>query len=194
MINAVIMASGYSKRMGQNKLLLKYKGKTFIETLINTLSSLKFNKIVLVAKDERVLSIGKEKGIIVIENEKPYLGQSESLKLGVEYLKDGDYMFFTGDQPLLNNKVIEILIKESEKQKDCIIIPKVQGHRAHPTIFPKIYREDLLSIEGDTGGRAVIKKYPHKVKEVNMEEELPFIDIDTNEEYLNLIKGVFENV
>ncbi|WP_027632723.1 molybdenum cofactor cytidylyltransferase [Clostridium hydrogeniformans] len=194
MINAVIMASGYSKRMGQNKLLLKYKGKTFIETLINTLSSLKFNKIVLVAKDERVLSIGKEKGIIVIENEKPYLGQSESLKLGVEYLKDGDYMFFTGDQPLLNNKVIEILIKESEKQKDCIIIPKVQGHRAHPTIFPKIYREDLLSIEGDTGGRAVIKKYPHKVKEVNMEEELPFIDIDTNEEYLNLIKGVFKNV
>ena len=28
---AVIMASGFSRRMGENKLLLKYKGKTFIE-------------------------------------------------------------------------------------------------------------------------------------------------------------------
>ncbi|MEW8954908.1 molybdenum cofactor cytidylyltransferase [Clostridium sp.] len=194
MINAVIMASGYSKRMGQNKLLLNYKEKTFIEHLINTLISLNFSNIVLVAKDERVLSIGKEKGIIVIENKKPYLGQSESLKLGVEYLKEGDYMFFTGDQPLLNKEVIETLINEGKRHKDYIIIPRVQGHRAHPTIFPRLYREDLLSIEGDTGGRAVIKKYPHRVKEVDMKDGLPFIDIDTNEEYLNLIKGVFKNV
>ena len=31
---AVIMASGFSRRMGENKLLLEYEGKTFIENTV----------------------------------------------------------------------------------------------------------------------------------------------------------------
>ena len=35
MINAIIMASGFSRRMGRNKLMLLYNGKPLIDNVID---------------------------------------------------------------------------------------------------------------------------------------------------------------
>ena len=43
LVSVIILASGNSQRMGQNKLFLKYQGKTFLEhtlTLVNQLDVL----------------------------------------------------------------------------------------------------------------------------------------------------------
>jgi molybdenum cofactor cytidylyltransferase len=48
MINAIILAAGQSKRMGQLKPLLKFKDKTFLEHIISVLKSSAVDTITIV--------------------------------------------------------------------------------------------------------------------------------------------------
>ena len=40
LISAIIMASGFSRRMGKNKLLMKYNDKFLIEYTLDTIKSI----------------------------------------------------------------------------------------------------------------------------------------------------------
>ena len=55
-----------------------------------------------------------------------------------------------------------------------------------PTIFPYELREELLTIEGDIGGRRIIKDNPFLVKKVYIDNCILGLDIDTQEEYKRL--------
>ena len=55
-LSAIILAAGFSSRMGQPKALLKWKGKTFLENICNNLSCAGVEEIVIVTNS----SIDKE--------------------------------------------------------------------------------------------------------------------------------------
>ncbi len=67
--------------------------------------------------------------------------------------------------------------------KRHIIIPVYGGRRGSPVVFPARFREHLLALEGDTGGRAVIEQAPEMVRCIDMPDADAGIDIDTPEEY-----------
>ena len=54
---AVIMASGFSRRMGENKLLLRYNGKTLIENITEKILACDFHKIVLITSYQEIEDI-----------------------------------------------------------------------------------------------------------------------------------------
>ncbi|MDT9350053.1 NTP transferase domain-containing protein [Clostridium perfringens] len=178
-----MLASGTSKRMGENKLLLDFCGKPLVEWVIESVSSIGFDEVVLVYKDPRVKEIAKKYGISTIYNKKASYGQSESIKISLEKASDSNngYMFFTGDQPLLKRNTIIKLI-ESFNKKGGIVIPKVNGQNKSPTIFSSDFKYELMSLEGDIGGRLVIKNNLDKVFFVNFYSDIEFFDIDTKEE------------
>lgn len=187
MINAIIMASGFSKRMGANKLLLTFEGKTLIENILDKIIKCGFYDIILVAQDKKVLEIGNKKGIKGVYNERAELGQSQSIKLGIINSKEADgYAFFTVDQPLMNIETINYLIKCFYETKYSIIVPAFNEKRGTPVIFPKEFKSELLSLEGDTGGKQIISKHMNAVKFIEVKSELLLFDIDTEEDYKKL--------
>lgn len=188
MINAVIMASGFSKRMGENKLLLPYRGKTLIENTLDKVIECGFYDIVLVAQDEKVLKIGNSRGVKAINNERAELGQSQSIKLGIMNSREADgYAFFTGDQPLINIETIKYLMESFYKSKNSIIVPRNNEKRGTPVIFPREFKSELLSLEGDMGGKQIISKHMDVVNFIEVGSELYLFDIDTEEDYKKLI-------
>lgn len=188
MINAVIMASGFSKRMGENKLLLPYRGKTLIENTLDKVIECGFYDIVLVAQDEKVLKIGNSRGVKTINNERAELGQSQSIKLGIMNSREADgYAFFTGDQPLINIESIKYLMESFYKSKNSIIVPRNNEKRGTPVIFPREFKSELLSLEGDMGGKQIISKHMDVVNFIEVGSELYLFDIDTEEDYKKLI-------
>ncbi|GAA0727716.1 molybdenum cofactor cytidylyltransferase [Clostridium malenominatum] len=189
MVSAVIMASGYGKRMGQNKLLMPLKGKPVLEHVINSIKRCDFNEIILVGRDKEVLDLGFDKGISIVENHEAYKGQSQSIKLGVENANKNSegYMFFTGDQPFIDNRTINLLLGEHYENKDKIICPMYKGERGSPVIFPSIYREALLNLQGDEGGRSIMKSNLEEIIFVQIEDGKILMDIDTPEEYERLV-------
>lgn len=189
MINAIILASGYGKRMGKNKLLLPLKNKPVLEYVMEVVLEYSFNDIVLVAREEEVIKLSKDKGIRTIANKEAYKGQSESVKLGIKDSMPADgYMFFTGDQPFIKKEHVVKIISNFYKDKRHIIVPKNGDSRGTPVIFPVEFKDELLSLEGDEGGRAVIRNNPERVRFVEIEDKELFFDIDTEEDYEYALK------
>lgn len=186
-IDAVIMASGYSKRFQGDKLFEKIDNIPMIEHSLKKLKGIPFNQIIVVGRDERVEKLSRKYKYEYIKNNKAHLGQSESIKIGLIKSNGDAIMFFTGDQPFLTKSSILRLIKEYEKNNK-IIRPIVGKTPFSPVIFPQRYKKQLLKLEGDTGGRKLLRK-ENIIYKVNFEDSSEFIDIDTREE-LKKIKDI----
>ncbi|GAA0744780.1 molybdenum cofactor cytidylyltransferase [Clostridium oceanicum] len=192
MVTAIIMASGFSKRMGKNKLMMNFKGKPIIKHVIDNIKNICFNEIIFIGRDKDVLDIAKKEGLNTFENTKAYKGKSEAIKIAVKNAKTSDgYMFLVGDQPFIDEKTIKTLLDVFEKNKDKIIIPKYRGRKGNPTIFPFKYKDDLMKITGDEGGKTIINSNLDKRIFVQINSEKPLIDIDTMEEYKKLVGGLY---
>ncbi len=183
MITGIILASGFSNRMGKDKLLMKIKGMPMIEIVIQQAIKSKLDEVILVYRVNEVKKLGIKYGVKLVYNPKAHLGQSEGLKLGIKEAKPGAYMFLMGDMPFITEDLINRLIGEFIEDESNIIVPYYNNKRGMPTIFPYELREELLTIEGDIGGREVIKNNPFLVKKVYIDNCILGLDIDTQEEY-----------
>ncbi|RVU54134.1 nucleotidyltransferase family protein [Anaerosphaera multitolerans] len=187
-ISAVILASGMSSRMGENKLKLKYKGKSIFEYTIDLVGKLDFNDRLVITNDDEILNYGEKQKLRVIKNENFKEGKSESVKLGVRNSSEDSlgYMFFVCDQPLLSADTVEGLLEVFKENTEKIIYPMYGDRRGAPMIFPKAYRDKLLTLEKDQGGVIFIRE--DNSLPVNISSEVEHIDIDTVEDYERLLK------
>jgi len=189
MITAIILASGYSRRMGQNKLLLNYRGKSLIEHTIETIEMCGFSEIIIVAREEKIIDIANKYGLKVIINGNADKGISESIKLGVRNAKETTgFMFFMADQPFLDVDTVKELNNAFEENLDSIIIPRFDVKKGSPVIFPYSFKGDFLLLEGDVGGKVIINKNLDKVKFVEVQDAAKLFDVDTNENYEYILK------
>mgnify|MGYP000864802967 CR=1 FL=1 len=196
-ISAIIMASGKSERMGTNKLLLEYRGITFIENTLKKVLNENFYELAIITCDKEVKKkcqnyIKKlekdKKNIYLVDNKKSEKGQSESIKMGLKTLGKCDgYMFFSCDQPFLTSDTIKKILQNFRTKG--ITIPEYNGKRSLPVIFGKNFKNELLKLEGDTGGKTVISNHQDKIKIVEIENPYEGKDIDTKEDYEMLKKG-----
>ena len=192
-MNGIILASGFSRRMGQNKLLMKINEEIIIEKVIKEVKKSEIEKIYIVTNNEEIKNIAYKFDIKVIENKEAIKGQSEGIKAAVKEIKENDdYMFFCGDQPFIDYITINNLIYESKRNKDKIVVPILGNRRGNPVIFPKNFRTDLLKLEGDIGGRHIIRTHNDKVVFFEVENKLFLKDIDNHEEYNEIIKMIKE--
>lgn len=188
MITGIIMASGFSKRMGRNKLLFPIEGDYMIERVIKAAKSSNIDKLLIVYNNKDIEEIGAKHGAALIYNSNPEKGQSQSMKLGIEASdpQNQAYVFFVGDQPYLEVDTINKLIELFKNNKGDIIVPLYNGRRGNPTVFSAKLRDRLLEVEGDRGGRAIIEEMKDRVFFIDIEEDKSGIDIDTWEEYQSI--------
>ena len=188
MITAILMAAGFSRRFQTDKLMLDFHGKPVIARTMAAILACPFGEKLLITQSNTHVELAKNYDFISYINSQAAIGQTASIQLGVSHApKDSAYMFFVGDQPCLTSAVINQLIAEHEQHEEMIIVPTVSGNYKNPVIFPASFRDELLSLTGDTGGRKIITSHPECVREVTFRDNLPFTDIDTPNEYQQLL-------
>ena len=187
-VTGLIMASGFSRRMKADKLLLQLGDKTVLERVIDSCLDSNLDDIILIYRKDEIKQLAIKKGLKVIFNEQADKGQSESIKIGVESIEDnsGGIMFIVGDQPHLDSETIDNLIDEFEKDQEKIIIPMYDEMRGNPVIFPISLKGKFSELEGDVGGKEIINKNLDLVKYVNVDNYKAGIDMDSVEEYEKL--------
>ena len=144
MVTGIIMASGFSTRMEDEKLLLQINGLPMVEHVIKSAHLSLLEEIVLIYRRGAVQEIGKRYGLKTVLNPHPERGQSEAIKLGIDRApseSDG-YMFFVGDQPYLSHATINGLIDVFNRDKKCIIIPVYSGAHGNPVTFPASLKKE----------------------------------------------------
>ncbi|AGK95487.1 molybdenum cofactor cytidylyltransferase [Clostridium pasteurianum] len=186
-ITAIIMASGYSRRMGENKLLLKCKDKTFIQHTLDKVKKCDFYSRIIVARDKAIVELAESLDFKTVKNKRADKGQSEAIKLGLNNspISDG-YMFFTSDQPLLDIETIELLMDTFNKNNNSIIVPRFKGRKGSPVIFSSKFLKELTQLQGDTGGKKIINAHKESIIFVEVKKEEVLMDVDTWEDYYDL--------
>jgi molybdenum cofactor cytidylyltransferase len=214
-ISAILLAAGTSRRMGgRDKLLLEYEGKSLLHRAVELLDCLPVYERILVttkarfeiinsqyilapasltskasAQTEFLSSINAsnpQHPIRAIINPHPEKGQSGSLRLGLNAASGDCYLFLAADQPLLTQTCLQPMFELAETNADKIIFPSINGVPCTPTMFPGRFREDLLGLTGDTGGRAVREAYPESCLAFDVKHPECFIDIDSETDYRSL--------
>lgn len=194
---AVILAAGLSKRFGGKKLLERIQKQPMVLHITNMVCALDFEQKVFVYSDEEVLNVVKnncEKAsdLKFLFNGRAKEGLSTSIKLAIENImipeEESAIIFFVADQPFLDKTTVNRLMEAFYERKGSIIVPLYFGNRGNPVIFSTKWIEQLKNIEGDVGGREIIRQNHHEVFEIYIEDGNLGRDIDTKEEY-KVIQG-----
>lgn len=189
MITGIILASGFSKRMGQDKLLVEVYGKKLLEWTIIACKKSILDEIIIIYRNQEIKEIADLYKLKSFYNHKAHLGQAESLKLGLQKAQESNaYMFLVGDQPFISSFLINQLIAEYKNNQSKIIIPYYKEKRGTPTIFPASFKQTLLKTKGDKGGRDLIKNNPALVKKIQIKDEKLGFDIDNEEDLKQFYK------
>ena len=178
-IAVILEAAGNSSRFGSNKLLhVMDDGRPMISSILDAVSPLDVYKKVLVTQYDEVAAMAPEFDVVI--NDRPDLGISRSMQLGLHAGGDADaYMFCVCDQPGLSTTTIERLIEAYKKGTAGIVSLAWQGKMCNPKIFSSRYREELMALSGDTGGRQIIASHADDLLLVEAESEDEVRDIDS---------------
>lgn len=182
-VSAVIMASGNSTRMQQNKLFLTCEDQTFLERTIELVRSVGFGRAILVIKPEDLANIKVPRSFIVIENNASERGQSASVRFGTAQVQGEGVLFLTADQPLLTRELLMAIIRNGENNN--IVFPTRGKKPSTPIYFGSAFFDELLRVNGDSGGRSVRDEHPEAWVTLPQGEDL-LMDVDTPEDYRTL--------
>ena len=177
-IAIILEAAGDSKRFGSNKLLhIMDDGRPMIASILDAVRPLEAYKKILVTQYDEVAAMAPDLNVVM--NDRPDLGISRSMQLGLEAGGDADaFMFCVCDQPGLTASTIGRLIEAYKKGTAGIVSLAWQGKMCNPKIFSSRYKEELMSLSGDTGGRQILASHKDDILLVEAESEDEMKDID----------------
>lgn len=187
LVSVIILASGNSQRMGQNKLFLKYQGKTFLEHTLTLVNQLDVLERILVVSPENQPAFPLPKNIQLILNHQWQEGQSSSIRLGTEQARGAGYLYLPSDQPLLTPKMLQPVLDKCQRNKIVVPLQK-DGCPSSPVLFGNQFRQELLTLTGEKGGRMIYERFPEAVQMLRIATPGRLKDIDTPEEYRKLIQ------
>ena len=178
-IGCIIMASGNSRRFGGNKLLTDFNGQPLIQYILDITENL-FCKRVVVTRYEKIARLCQGRSIPYILHNKPYL--NDTVRLGMAYLEPYaplGYLFCTGDQPFLQRQSLRFLCESFVAAPYAIDRLAYGESPGNPMLFPQDVAAELKSLPQDCGGGVIAKKYPERVRLVQVQDKYELFDIDT---------------
>jgi len=189
MIAGIILGAGEGNRMGKEKLLLPLGHQCILEWVIKAAHSSLLGKIFLVIRpeDNKLAEIGKKWAIEINFNPDYSRGMSTSIQkalLQINSREINGFLLILGDQPFITPAIINQLIASFTPGNHEIVVPYYKEKRGNPVLFDIFWKDELMSVTGDVGGRVLIKKYPEKVKKIIIPDEAIIMDIDIENDYL----------
>lgn len=179
MICCVLLASGFGRRFGSNKLLYEVDGKPlYLHTLdmLRQLSKRQMDgqeiRIVVVSQYEAIEEKARTLGAKAVHNPDAAEGIAASVRYGVQAAADAEWMaFFTADQPYLRAETVFRFLEAAIHSGTSMASVKSSGKPGNPTLFHRSWRKELLQLTGDVGGRSIMKRYPEQVFWFEIPEE-----------------------
>jgi molybdenum cofactor cytidylyltransferase len=188
MIAAIVLAAGFARRMGRQKLLLQLQGKPVVRWSVEAILPHVGDTIVVTGQDDEAVRAALA-GLAVrfAVNPRPQAGQGSSIAVGAAALKPwtAAALVALGDQPRLPEGLIARLLAERERSGKAIVAPVFQGMQGTPVLFAAEVFDELRALDGDAGARSVVQARPERVARLAIDAPMP-PDVDTPEDYARL--------
>jgi molybdenum cofactor cytidylyltransferase len=183
---AVILAAGESRRMGTPKALLPYRGKTFIEHLLEITGHPRIaaRRIVLGAHLDQISAKLPTEAASIVVNSDWRQGQLSSIQAAIRTVaadETAGLILCPVDHPLFSPKLIAQLIDAFDSSGQLVVLPVYHGRRGHPVIFAASLYPELLAASPAIGAREVVWAHAAELHEVPTEEEGVVLNINDPE-------------
>jgi len=190
MAQGIILAGGYSSRIGHNKMTLSYQGTPIILHCIHSMMPFVSHIFVISGHyhDELTQLLKDDPKVTIIYNELYHLGMFSSVKKGSLFVTE-DFFIIPGDYPLIMQSTYLALLK----CKEPIAVPVFQNKKGHPIFIKKELIEALRNEPLDSNLKLFRNRF--QFAEIQVDDSGILLDIDTLEdhEHLITIKGVNQN-
>lgn len=185
-IGCVIMASGLGRRFGGNKLMADFHGQPLICRILDATEGI-FAQRVVVTRHEAVEQLCQARGIRTVLHDLPH--RSDTVRLGLEALDGVERCMFTpADQPLLQRDTIAALALASADAPDLMWRTACDGTPGSPVVFPHWAFAELQNLPEGKGGGVLTKKYPERLRTVNVRDMDELRDVDSPEDLQALLE------
>lgn len=179
-VGAVLMASGFGRRFGGNKLLHPVDGVPMVERAFAALPPALFARACVVSADPEVLALAQGAGYLPVYNPDAAEGRSASIRLGLGKMAGMDgVLFAVCDQPWLRRESVERLLADFAAHPDAICALGFGGKRGNPAVFPSPLFPELLALSGEEGGGRVMKAHRSLLRLTEAGSARELADIDT---------------
>jgi len=183
-IAAVVLAAGASTRMGDaNKLLAEIDGRPVIECVVRAALSSEADEVIVVTGFEsgRIREALAGFAVRFADNPEHGAGLSTSVKAGIGGLTEDTTgaIVLLGDMPRVTPNVIDRLIACFRRRGSNVICRPVFGDKAgNPVLWPHDLFAALKAVDGDRGGRDLLKTHDDRLCPIGVDTDGIFFDID----------------
>jgi molybdenum cofactor cytidylyltransferase len=150
----VLVAAGFSKRLGSPKLLARVRGTSLIRRTVQTLCSLVSSPLILVVPPRAVRTRAELRGCHVhfVSNAARTDGLSTSVRRGLRAARHASALLLAPiDLARLERREMARLINRWRGARRRVVARAVDGRAGAPLILPRRLFSRALHIEGDIG-------------------------------------------
>ena len=181
----ILLAAGSARRFGSNKLLRPVEGKPLyahgLAALLAAAMMRPAADVTVVSRTPDILAAARAAGAKAVESPLSEQGLSFTIKAALDALEplaEGDYLLFAvADQPYLTAASVAALLEKAA--------PPTRGATlcfgekvGSPTLFSASLAKDLRALEGDRGGRSVLRALGGECLRVQAKSARELEDID----------------
>lgn len=194
MIGAIVLAAGESRRMGTQKLLLPYAGKTVIAHIVDKILECGLGEVVVVTGSDRDAVEGAlaPRDVMFAFNPEVQRGMLSSLRIGLKALSPqvSGVLVVLGDQPAVQADVVRLVLQAFDTDPRSIVVPISAAKRGHPLLFSARFIPEVLERFDDSGLRGLLHAQPDAVREVEAGTDTVLSDMDYPDDYASALRAL----
>ena len=193
----VVLAAGFSARMGYPKALLDFRGAPFVVRILEVLEALdlKHRVVVLGPDGPRIRPILAPHECVIVDAPDVNAGPIGSLRAALGALRTARpsaALVWPVDLPHVRIATVERLIETHQRTHAPAVVPTFGGRRGHPVLWDQAVFPELESstAAARAGARAVLRAHEADVVPVAVDDPAVVDDINTREDYERLVREI----
>ena len=163
-LSILIPAAGASRRLGQAKQLVRYKGETLVQNAVDTALSIGPREVIVVtgANRQSVKDAVRQDQVRWVHNANWPDGMGSSIATGAAVVspESSGVMILLCDQWRLQKADLELVASTWQPNQERIVCAQVESRNMPPAIIPAGLFSHLQALDGDSGARQIFKDYP----------------------------------
>ena len=161
----IYLAAGSARRFGSKKLFYPLEGRPMYRWGLEMLAGVVKNRpectLTVVSRYPEIRQTARQLGAAAVDSPQSEKGMAWSIRAGLAALgplpKEDFLLFALADQPWLGAATVERLLTAAQPGTLAAAV-SFAGRRGSPTLFSARFVPELAALEGDTGGREILRR------------------------------------